>query len=161
MREREIERNQLQSSPKTKPDQQRQSNASPKRISPVKSPVKVTILQKGALSILRGSADISFHPGALEPRTRKRHLFLRKKIPEQAEKKPRTPSKNETLLFLLLLGEVSEKLVALLLDPLLSPLAGSLGLGTLGIHLLLEDALTGLLGLGLVDLDSLSALVPR
>jgi hypothetical protein len=86
---------------------------------------------------------------------------LRKKIPEQAEKKPRTPSKNETLLFLLLLGEVSEELVALLQDPLLSPLAGSLGLGTLGIHLLLEDALTSLLGLGLVDLYPLSALVPR
>jgi len=52
----------------------------------------------------------------------------------------------------LLLGEVSHKSVALLLEPVLSPLAGSLGLGALGVHLLLEDTLTGLLGLGLVDL---------
>lgn len=38
-------------------------------------------------------------------------------------------------------------------DTLLPPLAGSLGLGTLGVHLLLEDPLTLLLGLGLVDLQ--------
>lgn len=37
-------------------------------------------------------------------------------------------------------------------DTLLSSLTGSLGLGTLSVHLLLEDTLTLLLGLGLVDL---------
>ena len=39
-------------------------------------------------------------------------------------------------------------------DTLLSSLTGSLGLGTLSVHLLLEDTLTLLLGLGLVDLFS-------
>ena len=43
--------------------------------------------------------------------------------------------------------------IALLLHALLSSLAGSLGLRTLGVHLLLEDSLTLLLGLGLVDLE--------
>ena len=38
------------------------------------------------------------------------------------------------------------------LDTLLSPLAGSLGLRTLGVHLGLESLLTLLLGLGLVNL---------
>ena len=47
---------------------------------------------------------------------------------------------------------LASKLVALGLDTLLSPLARGLGLGTLGVHLLLELDLTGLLGLGLVDL---------
>lgn len=41
---------------------------------------------------------------------------------------------------------------ALLLHALLPPLAGGLGLRALGVHLLLEDPLAGLLGLGLVDL---------
>jgi hypothetical protein len=40
----------------------------------------------------------------------------------------------------------------LVLDALLSPLAGGLGLGALGVHLLLELALAGGLGLGLVNL---------
>lgn len=40
----------------------------------------------------------------------------------------------------------------LLLDALLSPLAGGLGLRTLGVHLLLEGLLALGLGLGLVDL---------
>ena len=40
----------------------------------------------------------------------------------------------------------------LVLDALLSPLAGGLGLGALGVHLLLELALAGSLGLGLVNL---------
>jgi hypothetical protein len=40
----------------------------------------------------------------------------------------------------------------LVLDALLSPLAGSLGLRTLGVHLLLELGLAGGLGLGLVNL---------
>jgi len=43
----------------------------------------------------------------------------------------------------------------LVLDALLSPLAGSLGLRTLGIHLLLELGLAGSLGLGLVNLQEL------
>ena len=52
-------------------------------------------------------------------------------------------------LLLLVVGSESE---SLLLDTLLSALAGGLGLGTLGVHLLLEDPLTCLLSLGLVDL---------
>jgi hypothetical protein len=44
---------------------------------------------------------------------------------------------------------------ALVLDTLLSPLAGGLGLGTLGIHLLLELGLAGGLSLGLVNLFEL------
>ena len=43
----------------------------------------------------------------------------------------------------------------LVLDALLSPLAGSLGLRTLGVHLLLELGLAGGLSLGLVNLDRL------
>jgi hypothetical protein len=54
------------------------------------------------------------------------------------------------LLILILSGEG----VALLLHTLLSPLTGSLGLRTLGVHLRLEFLLTRLLGLGLVDLQS-------
>lgn len=42
--------------------------------------------------------------------------------------------------------------IPLLVDTLQSPLAGSLGLCTLGVHLLSELGLAGLLGLGLVDL---------
>jgi hypothetical protein len=41
-------------------------------------------------------------------------------------------------------------------DSLLSPLAGSLGLCTLGVHLVLEDLLALLLGLGTVDLEYVS-----
>ena len=52
------------------------------------------------------------------------------------------------LLFLLL----ALQRLSLGLHTLLSPLAGSLGLSTLGVHLVLEDLLTRLLGLGLVDL---------
>lgn len=52
-------------------------------------------------------------------------------------------------LLLLVVGSESE---SLLLDTLLSALAGGLGLGTLGVHLLLELGLAGLLGLSLVDL---------
>jgi hypothetical protein len=40
---------------------------------------------------------------------------------------------------------------------LLLSLTGSLGLRTLGIHLLLQDSLTRLFGLGSVDLLTLSA----
>jgi len=52
----------------------------------------------------------------------------------------------------LLLLVVGGECVPLLVDTLDPPLAGSLGLCTLGIHLLPELELTGLLGLGLVDL---------
>jgi len=45
------------------------------------------------------------------------------------------------------------------LDTLLSPLTSGLGLRTLGIHLLLEDPLTLLLGLGLVNMFDQSTLV--
>ena len=47
---------------------------------------------------------------------------------------------------------VAGQLLPLLLHTLLSPLARSLGLRTLSIHLLLERTLALLLGLGLVDL---------
>ena len=43
----------------------------------------------------------------------------------------------------------------LVLDALLSPLAGGLGLRTLGVHLLLELGLAGGLSLGLVNLQRL------
>ena len=51
----------------------------------------------------------------------------------------------------LLLG-LADQSVALGIDALLAALAQSLVLGTLGIHLLLEDTLTLALGLGLLDL---------
>ncbi len=51
---------------------------------------------------------------------------------------------------LLVLASESRTLV---LHALLSPLAGSLGLRALGVHLLLELVLTGGLSLGLVDLE--------
>ena len=59
------------------------------------------------------------------------------------------------LLFGLLLISAS-KSVSLGLDSLLSPLPGSLGLRTLGIHLLLQDPLTLLLSLGFVNLLDVS-----
>lgn len=43
-------------------------------------------------------------------------------------------------------------------DTLLSPLAGSLGLRALGVHVRLDLLLTSLLGLGLVDLIGSSVL---
>jgi len=49
--------------------------------------------------------------------------------------------------------------LTLLLDTLLPPLAGRLGLRTLGVHLLLDDPLAGLLSLGLVDVFNESTLV--
>ena len=47
----------------------------------------------------------------------------------------------------------------LVLDALLSPLAGGLGLRTLGVHLLLELGLAGGLSLGLVNLQRMLGLV--
>ena len=44
--------------------------------------------------------------------------------------------------------------ISLGLNTLLSSLAGGFGLGTFGVHLLPENALTLLLGLGLVDLST-------
>jgi len=67
-------------------------------------------------------------------------------------------------LLLLLAGRnlrVVGHLVPLLLDTLLSPLARRLRLRTLGVHLLLEDTLTRLLGLGLVDLKKRLAMFMR
>ena len=46
--------------------------------------------------------------------------------------------------------------LSLRLDPLLSPLAGSLGLCTLGVHFVLDDLLTLSLSFGLVDLHRIS-----
>ena len=51
-----------------------------------------------------------------------------------------------------LLGILAQLRSTLLLHTLLSPLARSLGLRTLGVHLLLESPVASLLGLGLVDL---------
>ena len=50
-------------------------------------------------------------------------------------------------------GIISKQLLPLGLLPLRSPLACSLGLRTLGVHLLLHLLLTLLLGLGAVDLS--------
>ena len=47
---------------------------------------------------------------------------------------------------------LANELLSLLLDALLSPLAGGLGLRALGVHLGLQSLLALLLGLGLVDL---------
>ena len=55
----------------------------------------------------------------------------------------------------LLLVATNQRL-PLLLDTLLPPLARSLGLRTLGVHLLLESPVASLLGLGLVDLRAMS-----
>lgn len=58
-----------------------------------------------------------------------------------------------------LLLKVSNKGVPLLLSALEPALTGSLGLSTLGVHLLLESTLTGSLSLGLVDVLNQSTLV--
>jgi hypothetical protein len=63
-----------------------------------------------------------------------------------------TPSK-DLLLRLDFLLNLTGQSISLGLDTLLSSLACSLGLRTLGVHLLLENSLTLLLGLGLVDLQ--------
>jgi hypothetical protein len=56
------------------------------------------------------------------------------------------------LRLLLCLLQLTGQSISLGLDPLLSSLAGSPGLGTFGVHLLFENALTLFLGLCLVDL---------
>lgn len=61
-----------------------------------------------------------------------------------------------TLLFLLLF-QLSSQSVSLRHNTLLSPLAGCLRFVALGLHLLLQDTLTLLFGLGLVDLWWISA----
>jgi hypothetical protein len=60
------------------------------------------------------------------------------------------------LLLGLLFLNITSQSIALLLNTLLSSLTGSLGLRTLGVHLLLENSLTLLLGLSLVDLQTVS-----
>jgi len=65
--------------------------------------------------------------------------------------------------FSLLLGlnllHLAGQSVSLGLDTFLSSLTGSLGLGTFGVHFILEDALTLLLGLSLVDMFDQRTLV--
>jgi hypothetical protein len=65
---------------------------------------------------------------------------------------------SQKLSYLLCLGLLFVTELRLLLGnhSLLLSLTGSLGLRTLGIHLLLQDSLTRLLGLGSVDLPTLS-----
>lgn len=58
----------------------------------------------------------------------------------------------------LLLAQLS---VALLLHTRLPPLPRSLGLRTLGVHVLLDGPLASLLGLGLVDLQCMSVACPE
>ena len=57
------------------------------------------------------------------------------------------------LFFLRFLG-LSRQSISLVNYPLLSPLSGSLGLRTLGIHFILQYPLTLFLGLGLVNLNN-------
>ena len=64
-----------------------------------------------------------------------------------------SPSRRNLLGFLLL----AQKSASLRRLSLQLALAGSLGAGTLGVHLLLDLPLTRLLGLGLVNLWGLSA----
>jgi hypothetical protein len=56
-------------------------------------------------------------------------------------------------LLLVTLIIISRQCIPLRCHALHPPLPSSLGLGTLGVHLVLEDPLTLLLGLGLVDLE--------
>lgn len=76
---------------------------------------------------------ISRHVGALEKSTPSSHLFGLGVLAILTQQSP-------------LLGLLA----------FLSPLTGSLGLCTAGVHLFLEDSLALLLGLGLVDLHSIS-----
>ena len=48
---------------------------------------------------------------------------------------------------------LTSQCVPLRLDTLLSPLAGSLGLRTFGVHFLLESSFASSFGLGFVDLE--------
>lgn len=59
----------------------------------------------------------------------------------------------QNLLLLRLLLHLASQRIPLGLNTLLSPLTCCLGLVALGLHLLLQDTLTLLLGLGLVDLQ--------
>ena len=70
-------------------------------------------------------------------------------MPDALRMLPSQISPNLLRLSFFLISELSSFLGN---DSLLLSLTGSLGLRTLGIHLLLDDSLTRLLGLGLVDL---------
>lgn len=63
------------------------------------------------------------------------------------------------LLLLRLLLHLASQRIPLCLDTLLSPLAGCLGLVALGLHFFLQDTLTLLLGLSLVDMLDQCSLV--
>lgn len=71
----------------------------------------------------------------------------------------RTAKKSQTAFFGLLLLLLAGQSVTLGLDTLLSSLTEGLVLGTLGVHLFLEQALTLSLSLGLLDVLNQSALV--
>ncbi len=74
---------------------------------------------------------------------------IRSNVPFAFDRLRQSPS-----LLLLRLLVFAQGLVPLRRHALLSPLPSRLGLVALGLHLLFEDALTMLLGLGLVDLLS-------
>ena len=61
---------------------------------------------------------------------------------------------SQKLLLLPLLLHLTSQRISLCLDTLLSPLARCLGLVALGLHFFLQDTLTLLLSLGLVDLKT-------
>ena len=74
--------------------------------------------------------------------------------------KPGPPKYPTLLLGLLGLGLLlARQRVPLRRHALLAPLAGRLGLCALGVHLLLQDPLTGFFGLGFVDLVARCSLV--
>lgn len=78
------------------------------------------------------------------------------KQPARNQTMPYNPYATFTRVFPTLLGLsffLTELFLLLGYHPLLLSLTGSLGLRTLGIHLLFQDSLTGLLGLGSVDLS--------
>jgi len=81
-------------------------------------------------------------------------IYLRYAIGDAPCRKP-----SSLLLGLLLLLNLTSQSVPLCLDSLLSPLTSSLGLRTLGVHLILQDPLTLLLSLGLVDMLNQRSLV--
>ena len=70
----------------------------------------------------------------------------------------KSPCFGTSLLLLGLFLSLTSQSVSLGLDAFLSSLTGSLGLRTFGIHFFLEDSLTLLLGLGLVDLSRIVSL---
>ena len=68
----------------------------------------------------------------------------------------KNPRPSSHLLGLGVIGILTQQSPLLGLLAFLSPLTGSLGLRTAGVHLFLQDSLTLLLGLSLVDLHDIS-----